>query len=87
MIGDYCYQTGKARLTEATAKAILDCGIYRSEEGHPRDYYWCEACESIHLTSQTGHRYFSDDGTMMTQGRYYRKKKRLPRFKHVLTGD
>lgn len=74
MIGDYCYRTGKARLTESTAKAILDSNIYHTEEGHPRTYYWCLDCESFHLTSQTG-------------SRYYRKKRRKERYKHILTGD
>ena len=75
MNGEYCYETGKACLTESAAQAIIDSGIYRNKTGHPRAYYLCEACGWHHLTSQTG-------------GRYYRKNIRVKeRVREPLTGD
>lgn len=75
MNGGYCHQTGKACLSEATAKAILDHKVYWTEDSHPRTYYWCKYCSSFHLTSQTGKR-------------YYRKKIRIrERIKTILVGD
>lgn len=75
MTGDYCHETGKACLSESTAKAILDHGVYWAPDSHPRTYYWCKACQSFHLSSQTGKR-------------FYRKKIRVKaRIRAVLTGD
>ncbi len=71
-----CHRSGKFRYPSRTRiEAVLDSGVYEEEWGHPRSYYWCRACKSYHLTSQT-------------PNRFYRKAVRLvAKVKPILTGD
>lgn len=72
---DYCPVSGKFRYpSEARIQSVFDVPQPRTPDSHPRDYYWCDACDAWHLTSQP-------------RGASYRRKVRRKRVRFALTGD